>query len=160
MRCPLKILADPPVRRLLNHVKQLVAFDGHIKVWAYGPSFAKVFSHPHVQLRDFGKFGRSFRKPRFTGGSTAGRLASHCGVFIGTRVPMSGVGAGPEETVVGSASTAGSGSGTDIPAGRMKSLLLAIFTSSVCAPAVALAGRGNSTMYRSRSIATKRFSIS
>jgi hypothetical protein len=29
-----------------------VPFDGHIKVWAYGLSFANAFSHPHVQLRN------------------------------------------------------------------------------------------------------------
>src|SRR6267378_4065125 len=57
-RSPLKNLADPGVRRLLNHVKQLVAFDGHIKVWADGLSFANAFSHPHVQLRNVE------RKPR------------------------------------------------------------------------------------------------
>jgi hypothetical protein len=45
----LKNLADPGVRRLLNHVEQLVAFDGYIKVWAQGLSFANAFSHPHVQ---------------------------------------------------------------------------------------------------------------
>src|ERR1700736_3752096 len=54
----LKNLADPSVRRLLNHVKQLVAFNGYIEVWADGLSFANAFSHPHVQLRDVE------RKPR------------------------------------------------------------------------------------------------
>src|ERR1700730_10431185 len=54
----LKNLADPGVRRLLNRVKQLVAFDGQIEVWADGPSFANPFSHPHVQLRNVE------RKPR------------------------------------------------------------------------------------------------
>jgi hypothetical protein len=44
----LKNLADPGVRCLLNHVKQLVALDGHIKVWADGLSFANAFSHPRV----------------------------------------------------------------------------------------------------------------
>jgi len=29
----------------LNHVKQLAAFDGHIEVWAAGPSCANTFSH-------------------------------------------------------------------------------------------------------------------
>ena len=38
----LKNLADPGVRRLLNRVKQLVAFDGHIEVWADGLSFANA----------------------------------------------------------------------------------------------------------------------
>src|SRR5258706_13831830 len=57
-RSSLKNLAGPGVRRLLNHVKQLVAFDGHIKVWADGLSFANAFSHPHVQLRNVE------RKPR------------------------------------------------------------------------------------------------
>src|ERR1700738_4513794 len=57
-RSSLKNLADPRVRRLLNHVKKLVAFDGHIKVWADGLSFANAFSHPHVQLRNVE------RKPR------------------------------------------------------------------------------------------------
>ena len=38
----LKNLTDPGVRRLLNRVKQLVAFDGHIEVWADGPSFANA----------------------------------------------------------------------------------------------------------------------
>src|SRR6267378_176549 len=51
-RSSLKNLAGPGVGRLLNHVKQLVAFDGHIEVWADGPSFANAFSHPHVQLRN------------------------------------------------------------------------------------------------------------
>ena len=32
--CVEQTLADPSVRRLLNHVKQLVASHGHIKVWA------------------------------------------------------------------------------------------------------------------------------
>ena len=54
----LKNLADPSVRRLLNHVKQLVAFNGYIEVWADGLSFANAFSHPHVQLRNVE------RKPR------------------------------------------------------------------------------------------------
>ena len=45
----LKNLADPGVRRLLNHVEQLVAFDAYVKVWAQGLSFANAFSHPHVQ---------------------------------------------------------------------------------------------------------------
>ncbi len=57
-RSSLKNLADPGVRRLLNRVKQLVAFDGHIEVWADGLSFANAFSHPHVQLRNVE------RKPR------------------------------------------------------------------------------------------------
>jgi hypothetical protein len=35
----------------LNRVKQLVAFDGHIEVWADGLSFANAFSHPYEQLR-------------------------------------------------------------------------------------------------------------
>src|SRR5579863_9960743 len=47
----LKNLAYPGVRRLLNRVKQLVAMDGHIEVWADGLSFANAFSHPRVQLR-------------------------------------------------------------------------------------------------------------
>src|SRR5260370_40196019 len=51
-RSSLKNLADPGVRRLLNHVKQLVAFDGQIEFWADGLSFANAFSHPHVQLRN------------------------------------------------------------------------------------------------------------
>src|SRR3984893_3394662 len=51
-RSSLKNLADPGVRRLLNRVKQLEAFDGHIKIWADGLSFANVFSHPHVQLHN------------------------------------------------------------------------------------------------------------
>src|ERR1700722_18202516 len=57
-RSSLKNLADPGLRRLLNRVKQLVAFDGHIEVWADGLSFANAFSHPHVQLRNVE------RKPR------------------------------------------------------------------------------------------------
>src|SRR5258708_29854183 len=57
-RSSLKNLADPGVRRLLNRVKQLVAFDGHIEVWADGFSFANAFSHPHEQLRNVE------RKPR------------------------------------------------------------------------------------------------
>jgi hypothetical protein len=48
----LKNLADPGVRRLLNRVKQLVAFDGQIEFWADGLSFANAFGHPHVQLRN------------------------------------------------------------------------------------------------------------
>ena len=51
-RPSLKNLADPGIRGLLNRVEQLVAFDGHIEVWAHGLSFANAFSHPHVQLRD------------------------------------------------------------------------------------------------------------
>ena len=54
----LKNLADPGVRRLLNRVQQLVAFDGHVKVWADGLSFANALSHPPVQLRNVE------RKPR------------------------------------------------------------------------------------------------
>jgi hypothetical protein len=46
-RSSLKNLADPGIRSLLNRVKQLVAFDGQIEVWAEGLSFANVFSHPH-----------------------------------------------------------------------------------------------------------------
>jgi hypothetical protein len=57
-RSSLKNVADPGVRRLLNRVKQVVAFDGHIKAWADGLSFADAFSHPHVQLRNVE------RKPR------------------------------------------------------------------------------------------------
>ena len=45
-------LADPGVRSLLNRVQQLVAFDGHIEVWAGGLSFANALSHPQVQLRN------------------------------------------------------------------------------------------------------------
>ncbi|MEA2263563.1 MAG: hypothetical protein QOJ51_6388, partial [Acidobacteriaceae bacterium] len=48
-RQTLKNLAAPGVRRLLNRVKQLVAIDGHIEVWADGLSFANAFSHPRVQ---------------------------------------------------------------------------------------------------------------
>ena len=51
-RSSLKNLADPGVRCLLNHAKQLVAFDGHTEVWADRPSFANAFSHPYVQLRN------------------------------------------------------------------------------------------------------------
>src|SRR5260221_9400654 len=51
-RSSLKNLAGPGVRRLLNHVQQLVAFDSHIEVWADGLSFANAYSHPHVQLRN------------------------------------------------------------------------------------------------------------
>jgi Aldo/keto reductase family len=47
-----KNLADPGVRRLLNRVKRLVAFDGHIEVRAERLSFANAFSHPHEQFRD------------------------------------------------------------------------------------------------------------
>src|SRR6267378_6276348 len=54
----LKYLADSSVRRLLNRVKQLVAFDGQIEVWAGGLSFANAFGHPPVQLRNVE------RKPR------------------------------------------------------------------------------------------------
>src|SRR6202162_5942676 len=61
-RSSLNNLADPGVRRLLNRVKQLVAFDGHIEVWAHGLSFANAFSHPHVQLRNVE------RKPRWDRG--------------------------------------------------------------------------------------------
>jgi hypothetical protein len=50
--------ADPRVRSLLNPVKQLVVFDGHIEVWARWLSFANAFSHPHQQLRNVE------RKPR------------------------------------------------------------------------------------------------
>jgi hypothetical protein len=50
-RCTLRNLADSRVRRLLNHVEQPVAFDGHIKIWADGLSFANAFSYPRVQLR-------------------------------------------------------------------------------------------------------------
>jgi hypothetical protein len=50
--CVEQTLADPGVRRLLNHAKQLVASDGHIKVWADGLSFANAFSYPRVQLRN------------------------------------------------------------------------------------------------------------
>jgi hypothetical protein len=57
-RISLKNLTDPGVGRLLNHVQQPVAFDGHIKVWAGGLSLANAFSHPHVQL------GNVERKPR------------------------------------------------------------------------------------------------
>src|SRR6267378_7964166 len=53
----LKNLADSRARRLLNHVEQPVAFDGHIKVWAGGLSFANAFSHRHVEL------GNVERKP-------------------------------------------------------------------------------------------------
>jgi len=31
---------------------KLLAFDGHIKVWAERLSFANAFSHPYVQLGD------------------------------------------------------------------------------------------------------------
>src|SRR6202795_423924 len=51
-RSSLKNLADPGVRSLLNGVKQLVAFDGQIEIWAHGFSFANAFRHPHVQLRN------------------------------------------------------------------------------------------------------------
>ena len=44
-RSPLKNLTDPGVRRLLSRVKQLMAFDGQIEVWAHGFSFANAFSH-------------------------------------------------------------------------------------------------------------------
>jgi hypothetical protein len=54
----LKNLADRGVQRLLNRVKQLVAFDGHIRVWADGLSFANAFSHPHVQLRNVARKSR------------------------------------------------------------------------------------------------------
>jgi len=54
-------LADPGVRCLLNRVQQLVAFDGHIEVWADGLSFANTFCHPHVQL------GNVERNPRRDG---------------------------------------------------------------------------------------------
>ena len=50
--CIEQTLADTGFRPLLNHVKQLVASDGHIKVWTDGLSFANAFSHPHVQLRN------------------------------------------------------------------------------------------------------------
>src|ERR1700693_2313775 len=60
-RSSLKNLADPGVRRLLNRVKQLVAFDGHIEVWADGLSFANAFSHPHEQLRNVEKKPRRDR---------------------------------------------------------------------------------------------------
>jgi hypothetical protein len=45
----LENLAEPGVRRLLNHVKQLVAFDGHIEVWVDGlsltmPSAIRAYS--------------------------------------------------------------------------------------------------------------------
>ncbi len=49
-RSSLKNLVDPGVRCLLDRGKQLVAFDGHIEVWADGLSFENAFSHPHVQL--------------------------------------------------------------------------------------------------------------
>jgi hypothetical protein len=42
----LQNLAEPGVRRFLNRVKELVAFDGHIEVRADGLSFANAFSHP------------------------------------------------------------------------------------------------------------------
>jgi hypothetical protein len=49
--------------------------------------------------------------------------------------------------------TLASGSGTAIPAGLMKSPgALSIPTSSECSPWVEFRGRGNSTMYRSRTI--------
>jgi hypothetical protein len=41
-------LAAPGVRRLLNRVKQLVAFDGHIEVWVDGLSFANALSPPRI----------------------------------------------------------------------------------------------------------------
>jgi len=43
-RSSLKNLADAGVRRLLNHVNQLVTLDGQINVWADGPSFTNAFS--------------------------------------------------------------------------------------------------------------------
>jgi hypothetical protein len=65
----LENLADPGVRRLLNHVKQLVAFDGHIEVWVDGLSLANAFSHPQVQL------GNVERKPSGTAGRTQRQLS-------------------------------------------------------------------------------------
>jgi hypothetical protein len=57
-RLSLKNMADPGVRGLLNCVEQLVAFDGHIEVWAHGLCFANAFSQLHVQLRNVEGFGR------------------------------------------------------------------------------------------------------
>jgi hypothetical protein len=54
-------LADPGVRCLLNRVKELVAFDGHIEIWADALSFANAFSHPLVQLRNVGRKSRRNR---------------------------------------------------------------------------------------------------
>jgi hypothetical protein len=51
-RSALQNLAEPGVRRLLNRVKPLVAFDGHIEVGAHGLSFANAFSHPYEELRN------------------------------------------------------------------------------------------------------------
>src|SRR5580700_9151414 len=60
--CVEQRLADPGVRRLLNQVKQLVASDGHIKVWADGLSFANAFSHPPVELRNVERQPRRDRR--------------------------------------------------------------------------------------------------
>jgi hypothetical protein len=47
-RSSLKNLPVPGVRRLLNHVEQLVTVDGQIEIRADGLSFANALSHPHV----------------------------------------------------------------------------------------------------------------
>jgi hypothetical protein len=60
-RWVVKGLADPGVRRLLNRVKQLVAFDGQIEVWAHGFSFANAFSLPRVHLRNVERKSRRDR---------------------------------------------------------------------------------------------------
>jgi hypothetical protein len=86
-RSSLKNLADPCVRRLLNRVKQPVAFDGHIEFWADGFSFANAFSHPHVQLRNMK--GR----PAGTVGGTIGlfdrTVAGKCRIFEVAQDPHS-----------------------------------------------------------------------
>ncbi len=38
-----------------------MAFDGHIKTWADGLSFANAFSHPHVHLRNVERKSRRDR---------------------------------------------------------------------------------------------------
>jgi hypothetical protein len=50
--CRYRNLAEPGVRRFLNRVQQLVAFDGHFEVGADGIPFANAFSHPYGELRN------------------------------------------------------------------------------------------------------------
>ncbi len=71
-RSSLKNLTDTGVRRHLNRVEQLVAFDGHIKVWSHWLSFTDAFSHPHEQLSNVERKPRWFRQ-------TAARLGRPIG---------------------------------------------------------------------------------
>src|SRR6202795_3080200 len=88
-RSSLKNLADPGVRRLLNRVKQLVAFDGQIEIWAHGFSFANAFSHPHVHLRNV---ERKSRRDRGWNPAIALRYREVCQRFARLRTAHSELG--------------------------------------------------------------------